>query len=339
MKVRTGKKDIFHYGIRFFALILTIAFYLLAIIYHQQLYENGSALSVRLSRSFPAEARVREILELEKEQEQPADACFYESLGYQQIQTEQGNASCNVEAVMLLGQASLYDRQITGFHEEDTQGCVLGGQTAWDLFGSRQVVGGRILWQEQVYVVRQVLEGKGDFFLVHPTEELSFHSLLLRAGSGSRQNLVRNFLMRYGLSGEMAEAQLLKILARGFLFLLPFLMGVAFLRLLWKVQESSDRGGREKLFCIAGTIVFLLAAAYCIRKSVSLSRDWIPGKWSDFAFWSAKWKELTNGLRYFLRGQKSFCQAEQVIYFGKLAVCSVLSCVCFEKFTGDKSGR
>lgn len=310
--------------------LLTAAFYLLALFYHQRLYENVQVAALSLSGTFPTVQNADELLDLEEEQEKPVDACFYESLGYQSVEGEEQRKGVMAEVVALFGQADLYDSQITGFAKEDREGCVLGGKTAWELFGSREVVGKEIFLGEKVYVVRQVLRGRENVLLIHPrTEEWTFHSALLRTGTDNTREQVSSFLMRHGLSGELSESVFLRIFAGGLLILLPLLMSIHFLKLLGKLLKGNGWSLYRWAAYMALSAGFLGILIFFLIGSISIPREWIPGKWSDFAFWGERWEEMLEGFRYFLRTPKSYFQAEQMVFFGKSVLADVGALFCY----------
>lgn len=64
-------------------------------------------------------------------------------------------------------------------------------------------------------------------------------------------------------------------------------------------------------------------------QNMELSKDWIPGKWSDFSFWSEKWKELSESFQMYLILPKTPEEAEQIVrvfqagaaFLGTLLLC------------------
>lgn len=64
-------------------------------------------------------------------------------------------------------------------------------------------------------------------------------------------------------------------------------------------------------------------------QNMEFSKDWIPGKWSDFSFWSEKWKELSESFQMYLILPKTPEEAEQIVrvfqagaaFLGTLLLC------------------
>ena len=107
--------------------------------------------------------------------------------------------------VYLKGNPAGYEWQAAALTEGDTDGCVIDGITAWELFGNK-VPGGQILFQGRTYTVRNVADW-GQKILVFgaasadDTEtELFYNRLFIRRRNGeTEESTVNGFLMKYGL--------------------------------------------------------------------------------------------------------------------------------------------
>lgn len=87
-------------------------------------------------------------------------------------------------------------------------------------------------------------------------------------------------------------------------------------------------------------------------QNMELSKDWIPGKWSDFSFWSEKWKELSESFQMYLILPKTPEEAEQIVrvfqagaaFLGTLLLCLLGRSVIIRKtneggFSSGVSGK
>ena len=81
-------------------------------------------------------------------------------------------------------------------------------------------------------------------------------------------------------------------------------------------------------------------------QNMELSKDWIPGKWSDFSFWSEKWKELSEGFQMYLILPKTPEEAEQIVkvfqtgaaFLGTLLLCLLGRSVIMKKAKTNEGG-
>lgn len=58
-------------------------------------------------------------------------------------------------------------------------------------------------------------------------------------------------------------------------------------------------------------------------ENMEIPQEWIPSRWSDFQFWSDKFRELEEKVRLFLMLPKTVGQAENILEFVKCAGCSM----------------
>lgn len=79
---------------------------------------------------------------------------------------------------------------------------------------------------------------------------------------------------------------------------------------------------------------------------MEFSKDWIPGKWSDFSFWSEKWKELSEGFQMYLILPKTPAETEQIVkavqagaaFLGTLLLCLLGRSVIMRKTKTNEGG-
>ncbi len=108
------------------------------------------------------------------------------------------------------------------------------------------------------------------------------------------------------------------------------------------------------LLCLLGRSVIMRKTKTNLRngltgisaQSMEFSKDWIPGKWSDFSFWSEKWKELSEGFQMYLILPKTPSETEQIVktvqagtaFLGTLLLCLLGRSVIMRKTKTNKGG-
>lgn len=291
--------------------------------------KRENSVCIVFTEVFPDYEQAAGILKTEEKQEEPASVCFYEGLGWQKIKEKETGKTFTAEAVMLLGEGSLYHPRLKETLLEDDKAVIISSDIAWKLWGSREVQGKEILWKDKTYVVSQVLSEKGSFFLVKGRKELgSFHTVLMGSkGAQSQEREIQNFLMRNALSGERADIRLLRILGRGLLCVIPGGMLVMFLRMLAAEGRNRQSARGIRIGCMGFGILVLAGVSWQVFKNWSWPKEWIPNKWADFSFWGEKYQELKTSMMYYLRTAKTAAQVLELVQIGKTTALSFMAIV------------
>lgn len=91
-----------------------------------------------------------------------------------------------------------------GLDAADTDGCLIGEQTAWELFGSTQVVGDEILIGDEIRTVRAVLRLPQSVVVIHEnpggSESPCYNRITL---AGGQEADGETFLMQHALAGSV----------------------------------------------------------------------------------------------------------------------------------------
>ena len=52
---------------------------------------------------------------------------------------------------------------------------------------------------------------------------------------------------------------------------------------------------------------------FCVRLLSHIPQSWLPDKWSDFSFWSAKLRKTMEAFRWYIVFPKTMAQAERLM--------------------------
>lgn len=310
-------------------LAATAVCYLSAVLSYQRMEAGSDLTTVELRGAFPNINEAKKIYELEKEQEEPVDFTMWTSMGKQQVSNADLGRSGQVPVIALCRRAELYLPQAMALGEEDENGCIIDQGTAQELFGSVNAVGCQVTVRGKVYEVREVLNGKERVLLLQGSgDDLAFSMVNLkhhRDGNSKEEALA--FLMRYHLEGEVVDGSVLLALGKGLLLLLPLLLEIQLLFLLY--AEFKESRGSLQRHLLMGILICAAAAVflYWFLDAVSISKDMIPSRWSDFGFWTEKWKEKKNALLFFLQSAKSPGQMRQMTVFAQSCIFSLAACL------------
>ena len=150
--------------------VLALLFYGGAVLAFGSMMEEPS-VSVFLSGTYPEKEQAEEIVKTLEQTEAETCACFYWDGGMTTLTEPDYGRSAQVMAAGIVGDGSLYDKRIRGFWEKDKEGCIIDGDTAWKLFGTREAEGRQLVYGEKTYQVRQVLPWKQRMILIRPEKE------------------------------------------------------------------------------------------------------------------------------------------------------------------------
>lgn len=212
----------------------------------------------------------------------------------------------------------------TSMSREDETGCMLSGKAAFEVFGSEDVLGKKVLLDGREYCVRGLLDVDDKLFLRETKEgDFSYVEAEVRAGDGTGS--VRRVLAQAGVSAEDG-AVLEWDAVRGLLHLLRALaiglLGLAIVQ--WLMSRCRER----PLWAWGVRIAAVLLFALVLARSWCFSQEFIPGSWSDFDFFGELFRSQWENYVRYLDMPDIF---KDHLLFGELRlslVCIVLSALC-----------
>lgn len=203
------------------------------------------------------------------------------------------------------------------FHE-DSSGCVISSGLAWKLFGAEDVVGNVVEYEEKRLEIRGVLNLDEPVLAMYQTKKQEVMPYVevqtQEKPPAARMEQIKSSL---GLFGEVYDfngsfyCSIARILLSLPFWMVFFYLSRRFLKWYKTLPES-----RKKWCGAAGKTLILLGIAIGIRCSISFTSDFIPAQWSDFGFWSEKWREVIGGIRERSRCQGIYWEQEVI---GRLA--------------------
>lgn len=289
-----------------------------------------------------------EILQTEKEQETPAEFILWGQEKEVTLDNEEYGRSSTAPALFLAGDSNriLDDRngQLKGsqttLKEEDSEGCLLGYSTAYELFGTENAVGNSFFYGKRKLTVRGVFSHiQKSIVLQAGTEEVKCfdHISLYIPKEESQSQYIDNFLLRNGLDGEVVGENFILALEKGLVFLLPCLFFILFLKTYCSFIKKYNRfpvlKGLLHLILI-GVILFFF---WIVGNKIQIPADMIPTKWSDFAFWQRYFETQKNSFYVFFVTEKTPFQIENLKRTGKIVGDMLIALFCLWKNVRLKS--
>lgn len=290
---------------------------------------KSAAVTVILSDSYPTGSQVQHILDAEAETDRTEEICFYREAGLVTANEPSFGRQSRTFLGDVRGNAALFDDRIRGFLEDDQEGCIIDAETAKALFGSREAVGRELMIQERRYQVRSVINWKQPLILIHGVEKkVTYPRLFFECQSENKTDAVGQFLMKYGLSGMQADGNLLAGAAGAVVWILPL---VLFLDLfLFAADQKKKAVSRiEKGMWMAGGMLLLGVLIYVLVRYCRIPMEWIPGKWSDFSFWTRRVEEEKEKLLYFFIVSRTAKETELLYFTISAMIQGLLSAVFY----------
>lgn len=325
-------------------LVAAILLLLLSVFVSREIEEQKGQAGVRFTKEGIDAKQIGRIYEEEEQEDLPWLTLWRCKEGADICKTD-GSRRATVKLVELWGDVEhIYPKCLAGgspLSKEDKAGCMLSGKAAFEVFGSEDVIGKQVVYENCTYEVRGLLDVEDKLFVRQQKEGLFSYMEAEGCARGGMEP-VREILLQAGVSpkdGAVLEWDFI----RGLLHLFGA-FGAGLLELA-AVRWFSRRykGRRILVWCVragaAALFVLVLVKGWCFSQEV------IPGSWSDFAFFGNLFQEqLENYKRYLdvpdiFKDRQLFWELRLAL--GCIAGSAVLSVICLfqrEKETSENIG-
>ena len=265
-------------------LLAAVVLYLWAVSFCQLAKEDANLTYIVLSQSIDA-AVAEEIFEQETMLEDSVGFCFWGEAAAQTVSCRETGGMAEVTQVLLSGNPEVLGAGILAWHK----GCFLDEVTAEKLFGTADC-GGQTLWQGDIpYRVFGTISTLQPTMLTVAAEKdgAVLNRCVLSVTAEQGEQIASQFLMRWGLQGEMIGFYPLWAAVHNFLLILPgslLLTSLVYgIRRFWALAFPNRVKIGILLVGEVGLLIFLCG-------QIIILPDMIPSRWSDFSFWG-NWLE------------------------------------------------
>ena len=265
-------------------LLAVAVLYIWAVFFCKSTKEDADLTYIVLSQNIDA-AAAEEIFENEKLLTDSIGFCFWGEADTQIVSCKETGGIADVTQVLLFGNPGLMGAGVLAWQD----GCFIDEATAQALFGTADC-GGQTLWQEGVpYRVFGTISALQPTMLAVAAEKdgAVLNRCVLSVPAERGAQTASQFLIRWGLQGEMIDFYPLWVAVYNFLLILP---GILLLKALaygikrFRILPFPDRVKPALLLLTVVGLLILL----CSR--IIILPDMIPSRWSDFSFWG-NWLE------------------------------------------------
>lgn len=212
--------------------------------------------------------------------------------------------------------------------KEDKAGCMLSGKAAFEVFGSEDVVGRQVLYDNRAYEVRGLLDVEDKLFIREEDEGL-FSYMEAKGSAGGVIESVRTLLVQAGVSisdGAVLAWDFIRGILHLFMALAIGMLEFAAVR--WFAVRHRERS--LLVWCVRVCAVLLFAVV--LVKGWCFPQEYIPGSWSDFEFYENLFQEQWENYNRYLNIPSIFKDRQIFeslrLAFGCIAVSSLCSVAC-----------
>lgn len=269
--------------IRFGLCLAVAALYAAGWFFCQGAKEGANLTYLVLSRSIDA-AAAEEIFRQEQALEDPVGFCFWGEAEAKTVICQETGGTAQVTCVFLSGNPGVMGAGDLAWQE----GCLLDEATARQLFGTSQC-GGQILRRGDTpySVLRTISSALPTMLTVAERKDGAvLNRCVLSVPAENGKQAAEQFMLRWGLQGEVIDFYTLWVFLHNFLLLIPGIF------LLSKAREMKKR---PILRIAAGLLLLFLGSRIILLPGM------LPSRWSDFSFWgSALEAQVENFYRLLL---------------------------------------
>lgn len=285
------------------------------------IYELGAPLDRKA-----AEKLLNQAVQIQKEGvnageeangEYPHDVLFFAEKKNQYVENSAWLRQTRTTAVEILGDSTLLFPFAYPLEPGDAYGCLLGEESAWELFGGAEVVGEEIVYEGRTYEIRGILPGR-NILVIEGGEEAGFSfagiwgETLLQKDKriGELQNLGGIFLTEVPLRfyGTIVRTEIVITAA--------LLYGLAGFLICRRFREK--KGVKKAV---------LLAAVPCavagIVFALSITAYKMPDKVSDMSWWGNYFTQEKKAWDSFFGREELFIQENYKQYILPISNCPI----------------
>lgn len=282
-------------------ILCVITIWASSIYYNQVLKEQYSTISIRFHEDGVNVTNIERVKENEiaKENEVPKITAWNRTKESEVISESIGNkkkvsiyevfGDCNDVCPMELIDGTYVDGS-------DFYGCIVDENTAYELFGTKRVVGNPIVVQDKTYYVRGVAKINQSILLFQIRDQRHKFSNLEVVYSNVERGgeLVKMFMLQNGFPEDytIIEGEFyVKLVSKICLIPAWILMFILIIKSIVVVNKSIKLKWKV-LIDILVIVIFIVGLMWLTGIEFYYPLRMIPSKWSDLDFWVSKYKDF-----------------------------------------------
>lgn len=276
--------------IRCGVLLIAAALYLWAAFVCQSAKEDANLTYIVLSQSIDATV-AEEIFEQETLLEDSIGFCFWGEAATQMVSCKETSGIAEVTQVLLSGNPWLMGAGVLTWQD----GCLIDESTAEKLFGTADC-GGQTLWKgDMPYRVFGTISTFQPTMLAiaEASDGLVLNRCVLNVSAETGKQSAQQFLLRWGLAGEVIDYYALWVAVYDYLLLLPLYLT---LKLYFCGKKRIRSLGKRMIL-----LLIMICSLILLCSRMRFLPDMFPSRWSEFSFWGNWWGEQRLNFQLVLR--------------------------------------
>lgn len=275
---------------KIFQILAAAILYVCAVYFCLSAKEDANCTYLLLSDPIDA-TRAEDIFIKEATLEQPVEFSFWGELENQWVSCKETGGIAEVTKVLLSGNPGLMDAEELTWQE----GCFLDEATAQRLFGTA-VCADQTIWdQDRSYRVLDTILAQKPTMLTaaEKSDGQILNRCALNVPMETGKQTAAQFLLRWGLAGEVIDYYPLWVAVYDYLLVLPGILIVE--SYFYRRNRTQSRSKKIILLLTAVCLLILLSSR------ILFLPDMFPSHWSDFSFWGNWWEGQKQNLQLVLR--------------------------------------
>lgn len=210
----------------------------------------------------------------------------------------------------------------------DVQGCIIDEKTAFDLFGTTNVINLKIVYNNKSYYIRDTIKTLTPTFIVQNNSKdaefdtITYHEDSIMEGSGGFLNTLNTI---YGSNLQLVDRKLVILILKISLVLFIIILLIELLMkigILKKIEKTLKKKNRYFLTCF-----ILMGMVLVVFYYMNANMEELPVKWSDFSFWNNYFKALKERFVYQMRIPFKITEVEMGFRILKFVIFYVIACL------------
>ena len=298
-----------------------VAFLLTMVIFSIQLIRDVAffksqyqAVSIRLLPGGEVtEQQIKNALKMEHDRNSDSipELAIWEQYEKAEIKNESLGRSVKVKPVLVSGNMDLVVpfELVSGnlTYEEDSKGCVIDADTAYELFGTESADGNTVTYQNKTYYIRGVVKAAESLFLSQDAgTDVKYSNLeLLYTDQERGEEFASNFMVQNGLGSDFITidgyfySRMINTVLGLPLWLLLMAVFISIVKRFLHCQRSVSK---PKIIVYGGLCIFLMIGFTQLLYQFAgapfyLPEKLIPAKWSDFNHWENQYQLIKNQMQ------------------------------------------
>ncbi len=294
--------------------VIALVFWISAIVNQKKMEASHGSISIRYRDAILTKQQIDQILEgmrSRKDADIP-QVTLWKREEQTRISNEDLGRFLKVDLITVAGNTSGIVQgpfaQGGYLSPQDTEGCIIDRNTAFELFGSEKVIGRTLEYDNLEYTIRGVLKTAESYTMLIqagreeglPVAAAAYRCMELSFSEPDQAlTLAKNFVQTYGLGEPVSYSNGYRYqVISEFLVHLPIWLCV-FGFILYSVRAVHHLRA-SLVLSLSGYVAVIAISMLLIRIAdihFHIPGSWLPNRWSDFDFWAAKGKELLAPLR------------------------------------------